>query len=295
MCFPETKRICVLLTVAFGGYPMYAQYPGPAEADAVSQDAAWMHSNQGDLPSSLVSHGGVASFDSSTGGWTDSDAFPSADRHETSSVGTISVAELRHRLSRKAKGLLLKAAADLKAGREAQGIAELEKANQEPSAVPYVHGLLGATYLLDGRLPAAVSELEQAVHSLPTAANYSNLGYAHCLMGEIDQGEKELRRALELNPASPQTLYLVGVLLLDNESRNREACRHLQGALGAVREARVALAVCYARSGRTDDADQQVRAYVRSFDQTKLDYWEHWVEFVAAESNPSAAFGLRAR
>ncbi len=51
--------------------------------------------------------------------------------------------------------------------------------NQEPSAVPYAHGMLGQEYLKLRQIPATVAELKQAVALLPqNVATRSNLAYA---------------------------------------------------------------------------------------------------------------------
>ncbi len=110
------------------------------------------------------------------------------------------MAELQHPLSRKGRSFLEKAQKELRAGKTDEGVAILKNALKEPSAVPYVHSMLGAIYLRLGRVPEAIAELEQAVQLLPMAVNYSNLGYAYCVQGDAIKGEQELHRALELDP-----------------------------------------------------------------------------------------------
>lgn len=201
----------------------------------------------------------------------------------------VSVAELQHPLSRKGRQLLLRAQSDLHSGKTAEGIRRLQAAMEEPSAVPYVHTMLGATYLQLGRTPEAITELEEAVQLLPIAANYSNLGYAHCIMGDTERGEEDLDRALKLDSFAPQTHYLIGLLLLDIKARSTEACEQLQRAKD-VERAPVALAVCYVRAGQDEAADRQVRDFAGPGDVGR--FWRRWVALLATEARPSQAFGF---
>ncbi len=164
---------------------------------------------------------------------------------------------------------------------------------QERSAVPYAHSVLGAMYLRQGRIPEAIAELEQAVQLLPIAVNYSKLGYAHSVDGDTVQGEQELQHALQLDHSSPQTHYLLGLLLLDRRSRNHEAYEQLQWALRTVPSAQMALAVCYVRGGQDDAADRQVKKFIGSGDDARFAFWKRWVSSVAEQARPSLAFGLR--
>jgi tetratricopeptide (TPR) repeat protein len=221
--------------------------------------------------------------------------FPADNPPNSGPARAVSVAELQHPLSRKGRRLMVKAENDLIAGKNMDVLVELHNALKEPSAVPYAHSLLGAAYLEAGRLPEAISELQQAVQLLPISANYCNLGYAHCLTGDVVQGEKELRQALELDRTSPWTRYFLGVLLLDSKPRNREACEHLERAVRAAPKAHIALAVCYVRVGQEGAADQQVSEFAGRGNESKLVFWKSWVRLIASEPQPSIAFGLRSQ
>lgn len=203
----------------------------------------------------------------------------------------VSIAELKHPLSGKGRKLIERAQNDLHSGKTAQGIRTLQGALQEPSAVPYAHSILGATYLQLGRAADALAELEQAVQLLPIAENYSNLGYAHCIMGDMERGKEDLEHALQLDSSSPRTHYLIGLLLLDNKSRSHEACEQLERAKN-VRGAHVALAVCYVRSGESEAADREVRDFIAPSDDIRMRFWRRWVALLAAEARPSLAFGF---
>lgn len=72
--------------------------------------------------------------------------------------GTITVAELQHPLSRKARSLLLKAQTAMRAANFEECSQDLDKAMKIKSAVPYVPGVGGASYILRGRIPEAISD-----------------------------------------------------------------------------------------------------------------------------------------
>jgi tetratricopeptide (TPR) repeat protein len=207
--------------------------------------------------------------------------------------GTVTVAELQHPLSSKARPLLLKAQIAMRAGKFDECLENLDKAMKIASAVPYVHGVRGAAYLLRGRVPEAISELQQALQVLPIPANYSNLGYAHLLIGDEERGEQELRRAVEFHSPLLQARYLLGLLLLDRKPQNTEACDNLQRARSLMPAVHMALAVCYVRDGRDAAANGQIHEVLGPANESKFDFWKKWVNLVAAQPKPSTAFGLR--
>jgi Flp pilus assembly protein TadD len=286
----SARRTLPFLLLACCSFHVYAQYPGPAEDKPPAPLSATWVNGPWEGP-----HDGLSPSEYGVQQSSDVDAvLPApAGQEETPAFGPVSVAELKHPLSRKGRSLITKAQKDLHAGKTTDGISELSKALDEPSAVPYAHSLLGAEYLKLGRVPEAISELEDAVQILPISMNYSNLGYAYLLSGDADRGEQDLGRALQLDSSSPQTHFLLGLLLLDRQSRTREACDQLQRAQRAVHNAQVALAVCYERAGQDDAADRLVKAFVGSGDASRIALWKRWVHLVAGQPHPSLAFGLR--
>lgn len=289
----RTDRAVALLALAGCALHVYGQYPGPAESQGRGGPGTLSPATKDPAGGPL---GGLSSYESSTQPQQDiNSGYPSTGEPNLEAHDTVSVAELKHPLSRKGQALLTKAEKDLQAGRISEGLAGIGKAMSEPSAIPYAHALLGAEYLQLGRFEEAVPELEQAVQLLPIALNYTNLGYALCLTGDTDRGEEELRHALALDSSSPRTHYLMGLLLLDRKSRNQEACEQLQKAQSTMQTAHMALAVCYLRGGQDEAADKEVRQYVGSGDETRLAYWRGWASLVATQPQPSPFFGLRAK
>jgi tetratricopeptide (TPR) repeat protein len=281
--FAEALRTLGLLIIASYGSAVFGQFPVAIDASdpALAGD-------------SLSSHSGIAPFnylEATPHDPNDEFGFPSAEPRE--GKGAISVAELQHPLSGKGRSLILKAQIDLRAGKVEACLQDLDQAMKVAAAVPYVHGVRGAAYLLTGRYPDAISELQLAVQVLPLPANFSNLGYAYLLTGDMEQGEQELRRALELHSSPPQTRYLMGLLLLDRRPQNREACEDLQRAQNLMPAVHMALAVCYVRDGNEDAANGQIREVLGPANASMFEFWKKWVSSVGAQPKPSAAFGLR--
>ena len=126
----------------------------------------------------------------------------------------VSVEQLQHPLSRKAAGLLRQAQNFAAMGRHDKAIAQLQGALKESSAIPYAHSMLGVEYLKTNQVPAAITELEQAVTLLPrNAADRSNLAYALLLTGDLDRSEREIRQALDLDRANPKTRFVLNEIL----------------------------------------------------------------------------------
>jgi len=206
----------------------------------------------------------------------------------------VSVAQLQHPLSRKGRRLLDKVESYLRHGQLAKAHEELTLAIREPSAEPYAHAILGAQYLRAGQAGSAVTELESAAGVLPIASIHSNLGYALCLTGQGKRGRQELEEALRLDGGSPEARFLMGVLLLNQKSKDHEAEYDLKIAQEKVRAAHLALAINDMRNGEMEAAQQEIRAYLGPrYDAQVIATWL-WAAAAAADDHPAAAFGLHA-
>ena len=119
---------------------------------------------------------------------------------------------------------------------------------EDPTTAVYAHGLLGKEYLRQGDFRLAVENLTHAVSLLPgSAAMHSDLGYALFLGGSQRDGEREIRKALALDPDVPA---IQGLLLLNRSAPLRDIQEHLLLAQNSIRNAHLALAILYAREGK---------------------------------------------
>jgi tetratricopeptide (TPR) repeat protein len=142
----------------------------------------------------------------------------------TSMEPKVSVDELRHPLTEKARRLLATALAYVGKGEHRKAIATLREGMAKVRAlVPYAHGVLGVEYLRLGQTAEAVPELAEAATLFPhDAMVHSNLAVSLCMSGQTDRAEREARLALYLDPES----YPAQVLLSDiEEAKARQARR----------------------------------------------------------------------
>lgn len=205
---------------------------------------------------------------------------------------TVSVQQLRHPLSRKARGLLNKAESLLKHGQRDKGKQQLAEAIKEPSAAPYAHAMLGTEYLRDGQAQAAIPELETAARSLPSASVHSNLGFALCLTGDIQRGQQEFQQALSLDGNSAKARFLLGIVLLNEKSTEGEALYDLNLAQQQIRTAHLAMAVAEMRRGDMDAGQRQLREFLGSAHQDEFSRVLRWATVAAAQPHPAVAFGF---
>jgi Flp pilus assembly protein TadD len=271
-----------LFIFASCGLTLYGQYPGSTE------DGDWRLPGMQSSPA--TPHSTLTSLHSDDFAFLSADQRATADRPEGND--TITVAELQHPLSGKTRSLLLKAQTAMRRGNFDECFQDLDKAIKINSAVPYVHSVRGAAYLLQGHVPEAVLELQQAVQVLPIPANYTNLAYAYLLSGDVELGEQELRRAIRFHSPLPQVRYLIGLLLLDRKPQVKEACENLQRARDLMPAVHMALAVCYVRDGQEVAANEQIRQVLGPANGSEFEFWRNWVGSVAARPRPSTAFGL---
>ncbi|MFM2124454.1 MAG: Tetratricopeptide repeat [Acidobacteriota bacterium] len=158
------------------------------------------------------------------------------------SMGTVSVRELERPLSGKGLELLQKAQKSIANGDVSRGLEQARAAAQYPAAEGYARGILATEYLKTLDLDAAIGELQQATMLLPgNAAMHSNLAYALGLRGRQEEGLKEARMALKLDPGRSKVRLVLGMILLQS-GRKEEAKYHLKKAAVELTAARALLA-----------------------------------------------------
>lgn len=285
----KTLIYCIFILTLSLASRLSAQYPGPASGNPADDSAGILGVGAPAANQSPTAGGDYFDLASQIGAFPP--GTPSAPESDSAST-TISAAELKHPLSKKGRKLLLEAQSDVLAGKVPQGMEKINRALDDPSAVPYAHSLLSAVLLLQGRISDAIPELQTSVRLLPIAANYSNLGYALCLSGNCEQGEEELKRAMQLDSTSAKPHYLLGLIHLDENPPRREACDNLRDAQRRVPPAAMALAVCYLRSGEVSAADAQMRRILGSTNDAQVARWFDWAERVALQPDPASVFGF---
>jgi Tfp pilus assembly protein PilF len=218
--------------------------------------------------------------------------FPS-DRAAQAAPGTVSVAALRSGPPKTELSLMQRAQRFADSGDHVTAIQVLKRGLAEGSSMPHVRGMLATEYLKVGKIRAAITQLEIAIELTPyLAANYSNLGYALCRIGDTESGERQVREAIRLDKTLWKSHFLLGLILLDRGTP--EARDELRWAQNEASAARLALAVYYERHNEMDEAERQIQAFLRMSPSADPGGTEIWVATTAALEQPAAAFGFPA-
>jgi hypothetical protein len=193
-------------------------------------------------------------------------------------TGTVSVRQLRHPLSAKAKRMFIEAQKASAAGEYLKEIQILRGALSDASAEPYARMNIGAAYVRAGRAGLAVPELQEAVRLMPeNTAPRTNLAYALLLTGGIDAAEQEGRRAMRIDRNNSKTRWVMGSILLAKGSSLEEGVEDLRFASRELPKARIALAQFYERSGQKEAAVRELREFLPEASGAERVTVEQWL------------------
>lgn len=215
-----------------------------------------------------------------------------SDREPHAAPGTVSVAELRDPVPKTELSLMQRAQRFATSGDHATAIQVLKRGLADGSSMAHARGMLATEYLKTGKIRAAITQLQIAIGLAPSvAANYSNLGYALCRLGDTVNGERQVREAIRLDKNQPRSHYLLGLILLDRGTP--EARDELLRARNELSAARLALAVYHEHHGQMDEAERHIQAFLRMSPSADPAGTEIWVAATAALERPASAFGFR--
>lgn len=143
---------------------------------------------------------------------------------QPSQAGTISADILRHPITEKTRKQLRKAFETMQSGDHAAAIGQLlEILAKQPESAIYVHNLLGIEYMRTEQFRAAVSSFEQAVALLPhDSVTRYNWGLSLLCSGDSDRGQREIRKAVELDPKNIAVQEMYAILLKHIAPRAKE-------------------------------------------------------------------------
>jgi Flp pilus assembly protein TadD len=129
-------------------------------------------------------------------------------------AGVVSADILRHPIKEKTRRLLQDAVKAMNAGEHENAIRQLLAVLAKyPESAAYVFSLLGVEYLRTDRFADAVDSFEQAVALLPhDATNRYNLAVSLLCNHDLERGEQEARRGLELAPTNSEMRELVDAI-----------------------------------------------------------------------------------
>jgi len=134
-------------------------------------------------------------------------------RADRDGAATVSTDSLRHPISKRPRGMLRKTLRTMSSGDHQAAIKQLiATLAKYPEAASYVHRLLGVEYMRIERYKDAMNSFEQAVVLLPHDAIVRyNLGLSLVCNGDLDRGELEVQRAIQLDPTNSRmrSLYVL--------------------------------------------------------------------------------------
>lgn len=137
-----------------------------------------------------------------------------------------------------------------------------------PAEIAELRTQLAVGYLREGNLRAAMESADMAVKAAPRyMAGHLIKGYLHQLLGQDADAEASMRRALSLEPSSPEANNNYGWFLCER-GRAEAALPYFQKALAdplydSPHTAHANLGVCLARLGRHEEANEALLAALR--------------------------------
>lgn len=143
----------------------------------------------------------------------------------------ISVEQLKHIVSRKARNVYSRADRLAKVGRHREAVAKLEEAIRYDSEFAEAYNNLGAEYAELGRLEQARTSLRRAADLDPHSwYSFYNLSVVSYRLGDLGSAEQSARRAVGVSRANPRVHFLLGLLLSLRQESRAEGIEHLRYA-----------------------------------------------------------------
>jgi tetratricopeptide (TPR) repeat protein len=178
----------------------------------------------------------------STEAWAQNDQFERfgtpSDEPVRPVSGTISVAQLKHRVSSKALREFARADHEMRKKHLEAAIEHLNKAIDIDPAYMEAQNNLGARYIQRGDYEQAVTHLRIAFRLDPTSIfARTNLGMALWLAGDCGEAEQIANDAVRLAPGFPQAQFLLGMIL--DAKGAPEALEHLEKSAREIPKARL--------------------------------------------------------
>ena len=175
----------------------------------------------------------------------------------------------------------------------------LRKAVQIDPNFVQAHNNLGASYIELNECESAVTEFRKAIDlDSKLQESYRNLGLALFLLHRYSDAEIAARQALQLDPQRSSARYTLGRILAAEGSGSAEAEELLRQCVSENVDARLPLAQVLLNRGATEQAANELRAYVRSpgANQASMASVQYWLSKITqakvAAPSPGSEPGL---
>ncbi|HLJ47016.1 MAG TPA: tetratricopeptide repeat protein [Bryobacteraceae bacterium] len=191
--------------------------------------------------------------------------------------GTVSLAELSHKVPGKAKHELDLAGKALRKKDMHGGIEHLEKTLAIDPDYLAARRDLGLLYLKTGQNEKAIDEFQKVLMAEPhSSVACSAMTSAYFDMKRYSDAEAAARRTLEIESGNTVGHLLLGLSLAEQNKDDSEALTHLKIAEERFPQAHMAAATILLRQGHEDLAKRQMRAYLNSGGSTVREQAEKW-------------------
>jgi tetratricopeptide (TPR) repeat protein len=202
---------------------------------------------------------------------------------ERPASGTVSAAELRHKVPSKARKEFEKGVEAARKNDSAAAIGHLTKATELDPEFAEAHNNLGVQHLKCEGYEPAVAEFQKAVELDPGArAPLVNLAATLLSMERYAEAETAARKAIRLD-ASGFSRYFLGLALLQQQKNTSEALDNLQRASETVPRARLAIAEVVEKRGDIERAKKELRAYLNSAGPKDRQSAETWLAELSSQ------------
>ena len=177
-------------------------------------------------------------------------------------AGTVSVTEMKQKLSRASLHEVKLAERASHAGNRTDVVAHLKRAVELSPSAPSLRNDLGASYLRLGDYDSARRELEQATALDPEwPVPHANLALALLYLGQSSPAEQQANLALRRAPLSAPANYAAGMALMA-QGKWDEALALLDRASAGIPRALFTQAQILAKHSRKEEAIAKLRAYL---------------------------------
>ena len=199
-------------------------------------------------------------------------------RDEMPASGTVSLAELMHKVPSKARkeaGLAEKAWKK----HDLPGCVEhLQKAVEIDPEYLAAQSDLGLVYARMNQPDKVVTAFEGVLRIDPRSAfAYSLIGAAKISLGQYSDAEAAARRALQIDSTNPRSKYVLGMSLAQQDKNATEALKYLHESTEAFPMAHMITAHVLARHGHMAEARAELERYLPAASGSEKNVVEKWL------------------
>ena len=177
--------------------------------------------------------------------------------------GTVSLAELGHKVPSKARKEALLAQKAWKKGELPTCADHLERATAIDPEYLNAWNSLALVYVRLNQPEKVILAFDEVLRIDPHSATaYSLIGAAQVTLGHYAEAEVAARRSLDIDSSSERSKYVLGLSLAQQSKDDSEALKYLQQSYDAFPMARMVAAQVLARRGNIVEARSQLEKYL---------------------------------